>query len=111
MFDDKNETLKLLLESNDNTLFKLLPHLSRQYTRNEMILDVDWLGSDSGVYFEPSFGTDFGICDWITPNADGDNLENFNLTNNTIKGSESGTRNGLTLLLDAETFDYGMTTK
>ena len=70
-----------------------------------MILDIDWLGSDLGVYYEPSFGTDFGICDWITPNVD-----TFDL-NDTINGSETGTLNGLTLLLDAETFDYGFTTK
>ena len=103
LIDDEYQIKETLLQ--DPTLFKLLPHLSRQYQLNDMILDIDWLGSDLGVYYEPSFGTDFGICDWITPN-----VESFDL-NDTTHGSETGTLNGLTLLLDAETFDYGFTTK
>ena len=106
LFEDKTEIEDTLTEN--VTLFKLLPYLSRQYKANDMILDIDWLGSEFGVYHEPSFGTDFGICDWMTPNVDSFNLSD---TNSPKKGSETGTRNGLTLLLDAETFDYGYTAK
>ena len=51
------------------------------------------------------FETDQGICDWITPNSDTVELLNVE------PGSETGSNNGLVLLLDAETFDYGTPTE
>ena len=68
-----------------------------------MILDVDWLGSDFGVFYEGGFETDMGICDWITPNFTG----NTNLSQ-IVPGSQTGLINGLNLMLDAEAFDYGL---
>lgn len=65
--------------------------------------------------FNPYFGTDYGICSIIKPqlafNSELDNVpywdkifgtHNWNVT----KGSEVGKANGLSMLLDAETFDY-----
>ena len=48
-----------------------------------------------------------GICDWVTPNFnETDSLELINVK----PGSETGSNNGLQLILDAETFDYGTPT-
>ena len=60
LFEDKTEIEDTLTEN--VTLFKLLPYLSRQYKANDMILDIDWLGSEFGVYHEPSFGTEVLCC-------------------------------------------------
>ena len=72
-----------------------------------MILDVEWLGSSKGVLFESGFGTDMGLCEWITPNMTFDDIKNSSLQNNQ-PGTETGLKNGLTLMMDAETFDYGL---
>ena len=32
--------------------YKLLRHLARQYKKWQMVLNVEWLGSEKGVYFE-----------------------------------------------------------
>ena len=59
--------------------------------------------------FQPDFGTDMGICDWITPNF---NTTSGNLTLASVTaGSETGSNNGLQIILDAETFDYGTPTE
>ena len=88
-----------------NTRTKLLPHISRQYGKDEMIVDLDWLGSEFGLFHEAGFGTDMGLCDWITPNATTTNLRDIQ------PGSQTGASNGLTLVLDAEIFDYGLRAK
>lgn len=84
---------------------KLIRYLASQYARDDIIIDMDWLGSELGVYFEKGFGTDFGMCDWITPNSSTTRLYEIGA------GSQTGLNNGLTILLDAETFDYGTPTK
>ncbi len=77
------------------------------------------------MFLEQGFGTEFGIlasactylciyictkdsfkgiCDWITPNATHTDLDRLE------PGSETGSNNGLRILMDAETFDYGATT-
>ena len=72
-----------------------------------MIIDVDWLGSIHGVYQEDGFATDLGICEWITPNV----TKDFTKLRYLEPGSTSGLNNGLSVLLDAETFDYGIETQ
>ena len=86
------------------TKYRLVRHLARQNERYEMILDIEWYGNKS-VYFEEDFGTDAGICDWITPNSD--TIQLIDIT----PGCETGSQNGLQLMLDAETFDYGSSTE
>ena len=83
---------------------KLLPFISKQFARKDMILDLDWLGSKHGVYHEAGFGTDMGLCEWITPNV----TANFTKLKDLEPGSTAGLNNGLTLLLDTESFDYGV---
>ena len=86
---------------------KLLTFVARQFVRREMILDVDWLGSDKGVFYESGFGTDMDLCDWITPNMTFEDVKTTSLRDNQ-PGTETGLKNGLTLMLDGETFDYGL---
>ena len=92
---------------NNVTMKKLLTFVARQFVRREMILDVDWLGSDKGVFYESGFGTDMGLCDWITPNMTFEDVKTTSLRDNQ-PGTETGLKNGLTLMLDGETFDYGI---
>ena len=79
--------------------YKMFRHLAHQWAY-DMILDIEWKGNKS-VYRQTDFGTDMGICDWITPNTNSTELYNVQ------PGSETGSDNGLRLILDAETFDYG----
>ncbi|CAB4060681.1 ASICN [Lepeophtheirus salmonis] len=70
----------------------------------------DGTSSDFNVYF----GTDVGICSIIKPqlsfNSSLDSLpfwqKLFHYRDSISKGSEVGKANGLTVFLDAETFDY-----
>ena len=66
--------------------------------------------------FDPYFGTDVGICSIIKPqlsfnkNKSLDKLpywrKLFGVNEKILPGSEVGKANGLTVLLDAETYDY-----
>ena len=72
-------------------------------------------GSES-TDFDPYFGTDVGICSLIKPqlsfnkNKSLDKLpywtKLFGANEKILPGSEVGKANGLTVLLDAETYDY-----
>ena len=55
MYDQK-EAIKQSLE-NGMTKKKLFNYVARQFVRRDMILEVDWLGSTKGVFYEPAFGT------------------------------------------------------
>ena len=88
------------LKKNTGVKYRLFRHLARQW-RGEMILGIGWRGGNTGVYHEHGFGTDMGICDWITPNT------NTTILSGVKPKSETGSNTGLTLILDAETFDYG----
>ena len=65
--------------------------------------------------FMPYFGTDYGICSIIKPQTVFDpELEHMHFKlkafgghkKNIKKGAEVGRKNGLSILLDTETFDY-----
>ena len=86
---------------------KLLLYVARQFVKKDMVLDVDWLGSPKGVFYESGFGTDMGICEWITPNMTFEDVKSTSLRENE-PGTETGLKNGLTLMLDGETYDYGL---
>ena len=94
------------------------PRLAVQEPQGIMILRASY-GEDMlyGNYsdFNPLFGTDYGICSCIKPQiAFNKSLTHvpywkkiFGTANWAIeKGAEVGKANGLSLLLDAETFDY-----
>ena len=82
-----------------------------------MILKGRYRGQDKdgeSTDFNPYFGTDVGICSIIKPqlsfNKSLDHLpfwrKLFQANDNILAGSEVGKANGLTVLLDAETYDY-----
>ena len=64
--------------------------------------------------FIPHFGTDYGICSIIKPQTVFDpkldkvhyKVKTFGEHINIQRGAEVGRKNGLTILLDTETFDY-----
>lgn len=70
--------------------------------------------SGSSKDFIPHFGTDYGICSIIKPQTVFDpKLDKVHYKNKTFgehvnikRGAEVGRKNGLTILLDTETFDY-----
>ena len=89
----------------NETKRRFFHYLARQW-RAEMILDLGWDGDEgTGVYHKPGFATDMGICDRIIPNS------NTTILSDVKPGSATGANNGLTLILDAEMFDYGTPTE
>ena len=96
--------------------------LANQWILGQMVAFMEWKGQNcnseksgkSGIYLEMGFGTDYGICNFITPNfIPGEKDEDYSLQKVSMgyetlpKGPLNGENNGLSLLLDAETFDYG----
>ena len=82
-----------------------------------MILKASYGGhakDGASTDFNPYFGTDVGICSIIKPQLSFNNsLDHlpywsklFAEKENILPGSEVGKANGLTVLLDAETYDY-----
>ena len=88
--------------------------MAGQWRVGQMIPYLMWNGMDpndpankTGVYFQTGFGTNYGVCSWVTPfyqmPAEGHETDLSYLP----KGALNGENNGLSLLLDAETYDYG----
>ena len=101
-----------------------LQELSSQWRVGQMIPFISWDGakdggsppraallqgqpSPSAVFLRARLGTSYGLCSWISPfyqiPPSGRETEPLAFT----KGALNGEQNGLTLILDAETFDYG----
>ena len=77
----------------------------------QMIPFIEWNGAEkdstSGVYLEPAYGTNYGICSWISPFFRMPQEGNERNLLSLVPGALNGENNGLSVLLDAETFDYG----
>ena len=69
-----------------------------------MILGMKWKGK-GGIFYQTDYSTDYGVCHWVTPSYDWTGSNLFSM--NTKRGALNGINNGLSLLLDAETYDYG----
>lgn len=77
----------------------------------QMIPYIEWDGAEKnskpGLFLEPAFGTNYGICSWVSPffkmPEEGKERDLLSL----VPGALNGENNGLSILLDAETFDYG----
>ena len=90
-----------------------LHEVASQWEISQMVSYLTWYGMDpndpsntTGVFFQPGFGTSYGVCSWVTPfyRMPRKGMETSLLEQ--MKGALSGENNGLSLLLDAETFDY-----
>ena len=121
LWSDVSEAELTGLPHYHNTTKKLwhdiyLYQMASQWQLGQMIPYIEWNGADltdpvndTGLVVEVGMGTNFGICTWLTPMfrmPDPDEPDPTDLVK--LKpGAHSGSNNGLTLLLDAETFDYG----
>ena len=86
--------------------------LATQWEEGEMITNLEWNGDiqqeseRSYVYMEQDFGTSDGVCSWVTPLMDNATLSINGDWKNLKKGAYFGQNNGLTIFMDAESFDY-----
>ena len=91
--------------------------MKKNYFSGHMILKASFgnvVKSGSSKDFIPHFGTDYGICSIIKPQTIFDPKYNnvffkdkvFKLNRDIKPGAEVGRKNGLSILLDTETFDY-----
>ena len=97
------------LDSKTIELFKLkyLKTLLTQYRWGQMIPMVDWPGKQIHHIGGADFGTDVGQCEFIGPFVHNEEPWDYSKEFN-VWGSYPGEANGLTLMLDAEVFDVGM---
>ena len=93
-----------------------LRELAGQWKQGQMIPYLKWDGMDpddqlnkpGGIYLEIGYPTSFGLCNFITPYYRHMPLDSDNMTLEELpKGALNGENNGLSVLVDAETFDYG----
>ena len=108
---DYNEVTKKTYHMN------FLRELAGQWKQGQMIPYLRWDGMDpddklnnpGGVYLEVGYPTSFGLCNFITPyykHMPSEAPDNMTLKF-LPKGALNGENNGLSVLVDAETFDYG----
>ena len=93
-----------------------LQELASQWRQGQMIPFLQWSGMDpddpqnetGGVFLEIGYATSFGICNFITPYFRNMPPDTDQMTLKYLeKGALNGENNGLSVLLDAETWDYG----
>ena len=75
-----------------------------QYIVGQMIPYMDWPGNQIFYNGGADFGTDAGICEWISPFHFREEpwSDDFGRIQ---EGTFPGNQNGIKILLDAETFD------
>ena len=109
-FGEYNQSTKKLYHKT------FLQELASQWKQGQMIPFIQWSGMDpddpqngtGGVFLEIGYATSFGICNFITPYFRHMPPETDQMTLKYLKkGALNGENNGLSVLLDAETFDYG----
>ena len=109
-FGEYNQSTKKLYHKT------FLQELASQWKEGQMIPYIQWSGMDpddpqngtGGVFLEIGYATSFGICNFITPYFRHMPPDTDQMTLKYLKkGALSGENNGLSVLLDAETFDYG----
>ena len=102
-FDEFNSTEKEMLKQK---FFKII---FAQYKFGQMIPYFDWPGDQILYWGGADFGTDAGSCEFLAPIVSLMERWSFQLQD-LDAGSYPGEINGITLLLDAETFDNGPST-
>ena len=85
-----------------------LADMAGQWQNRQMIPLIDWKGTlnktEKNVWarFDPGQRTTSGVCSWIGPLS----KKPDEMSANWPKGAISGENNGMTILLDAESYDY-----
>ena len=103
---------KVEQSSNWNSYFKSLQMIASHNCSQMMILTTWKKKTYKFVNVKYMTGsTDFGICCWLFPQIDFDDLEKESKTDEEIyvnkkPGVKNGLIHGLSVLLDAETFEY-----
>ena len=97
------------LDKNEMKLYEtIFGELATQWQEGQMIVNMEWSGAKKrrgekpNILLEQGFGTSDGICSWVTPMAGDFTLDFLSLK----KGALFGQNHGLTLMLDAESYDY-----
>ena len=95
------------LDSKTVETFKLkyVRNLLTQFRWGQSIPMIDWPGAQIHHIGGADFGTDFGTCEGIAPFVHLDKPWDYS---EPITGSFPGDANGLTMMLDAEVFDTGI---
>ena len=73
-------------------------------------MDPDDVEKDIGdLFLEVGYATSYGLCNFITPyyRKMSPDIEDVTTLKYLAKGALNGENNGLSVLVDAETFDYG----
>ena len=95
--------------------FNIITELASQWKFGQMISFIKWDGADmddnagyGDVFLEVGYPTSYGACSFITPyfKRMPNDTDQVTLTY-LAKGALNGENNGLTVIMDAETFDYG----
>ena len=103
---DKAELIGILSESTKKAYHKsYLQAMASQWTIGQMIILMRWKGK-GGIFYQPDYATDYGVCNWVSPSYQPSNGSD-GFFNNLQRGALNGKNNGLSFLLDAETYDYG----
>ena len=115
--EDADWTLGVYNEVTKKTYHKnFLRELASQWKKGQMIPYIMWDGMDpddhlnmpGGVFLQLGYGTSYGLCNFITPYfRHMPTNSNQIILNYLAKGALNGENNGLSILVDAETFDYG----
>ena len=86
---------------------QMIPYISWDGAKNGGTSSTSSSSSSSAVFLRVRLGTSYGLCSWISPfyqlPPEGSETDPMSLQ----KGALNGEQNGLSLMLDAEAFDYG----
>ena len=103
---DKAELIGVLSESTKKAYHKsYLQAMASQWTIGQMIIMMRWKGK-GGIFYQPDYSTDYGVCNWVSPSYQQSNGSD-GFFNKLQRGALNEKNNGLSFLLDAETYDYG----
>ena len=104
---NKAELIGGLSESTKKAYHKSFLHaMAGQWTVGQMIIFMRWKGK-GGLFYQLDYSTDYGVCNWLSPNYQPSTGFGSAFVDKLEKGALNGINNGLTFLLDAETYDYG----
>ena len=70
-YDDVYDAKDLLGEYSNLTKLayhkSFLQAMAGQWTIGQMILMIKWRGNGDGIWYQTGYSTDYGVCQWVTP--------------------------------------------